>query len=217
MKRVLAAIVGMGALGAALPAGAEAPKATFERTFSLAGAPKALHAKVKLYDAEGKAHALELWREGDRRVRRSLDGAVDTIGTRSGEDFSLAIVDKKQRRAFVASRASLARLGAFESWHALASMLAKPRGDVVIASTSKAPSRVAGEACAWIHVSAPSGASDVCWSAAKKLPLRVERDGKPALEVTSVETTPIPASTFELDRTGLRVVNADEDLSPSSD
>lgn len=200
-----AAAVILAALGG--EARAEEPVAlTWDAAFGTKDAPRGVHFRASYIDARGAKHALEVWRDGDRRVRRETDGRVVVVSKRGDDDsIELEVMDKLRDVAFRATRDEFAHLGIFPDFSGLGTVLARPQ--VAVRVTALGEERTAMGACRWFRVARAAGPSDeVCWAARWGVPLRLRRAPTPAgskeamtlFEVTLLEARSAPESLFEL-------------------
>ena len=115
------------ATAASLNAGAQ--DLTFEQVFSDKGEPSTLHYQAVFTSRDGQHH-LEVWRDGDRRVKRRTDEAIETYVFRkpADPDFRLSILDMKRHIHTQIDRTNLYRIGNFTDWFDLAHGLKHPKG-----------------------------------------------------------------------------------------
>ena len=115
-------------LAAAGPAGAKSLR--FQDVFRDRGEPASLHYSVA-YRSGGAVHRMEVWRDGDRRLRRNTDQAITTFAFHQpGEaGYQLSILDRQKRVHTRIDRTNLYRIGEFTDWFDLAHGLRHPRGD----------------------------------------------------------------------------------------
>lgn len=197
---------------AAAASAAATPPLRFETVFAAAGEPPRLHFRAA-YAAGGGAHTLEVWRDGDRRVKRVTDGRVTTLAAHDpgSAEFGLTIVDPGKRTITTIDRTNLYRLGNFTDWFDLTHGLRHPKGGytlVAAAAPAGAPAPVA--ACRWYDLTAAARTTHVCWSAASRLPLVIAAPGA-TWRVTAIDRD-VPASTFAVPGHGFVRVDANRDL-----
>ena len=203
---------------------AEDKPLTWQEAFSLAGAPKGVHLKATYLDGKGKPHALEVWRDGDRHLRRRTDNALDLFADKAaGGDYAFRLVDHARLRLVEVSRTNLYRIGVFADFPSLAGLLARPKGAYALHREARPKSRLPAGECRWVRLE-PQGAraQSICWSDLFKVPLRIE--GKAAdgsvvalFEVKQIEAKVPGDAAFKVDTKGFTVVKADQDIDPSSD
>lgn len=198
--------IGRGLRLAALCAAAAAPRVvaagdlTFEVAFATRGEPAALH-YVAAYTSGGAVHRVEVWRDGDRRVRRCTDDAVETYGSHApGEaEFRLSVLDLRRRIHTQVDRSGLYHLGRFTDWFDLTHALRHPQGAYRL--TRAAVPRGAPAAldrCDWYALTQGDRTTHVCWSRRDRVPLLIVADGAAVWRITSLNRGPIPAGTFDV-------------------
>lgn len=225
MRAGLAFVAAVGAALFAAPLRAEPKPLAWDDAFSLKGAPAFVHVKASYTDGQGRAHTLEMWREGDKRLRRTTDGALDLLveKDKAGE-YVYRLVDRKRKALIEVNRTSLYRIGVFSDWGSLAGMLARPtKGSVKVERTGRPAEVTPVGACSWVRVLRGNGAAqEVCWSKVWRLPLKIraespKKEPTVTFQITEVTGKPIKADVFAVDTAGLAVIHADEDISPTSD
>ncbi len=195
---------------------AAAPR--WEDAFPARGAPPPVHATVRLVDAGGKEHRLELWRRRDQ-VRRDTDGARSIYATRVGQEVRMVVVDLAARTSFSVTRTNLARIGTLTDFDGLARLISPPAGKSTLA-VNRSDRRFLGIRCRMVALERQDGLKEeICWSAALALPLWVDalRDGRRTrvLEVLSQEPLrPEAASSLTPPNVGLVQLDADREISP---
>ena len=201
---------------AALALAAGAGQLSFEQAFPVAATPVASHAVV-LYRSGGGAHRLELWRDGERRLRRDTDGRLTSLAAhRPGEaGYRLDLFDRARRIHTVVDRDSLYRVGRFTDWRDLAHGLRHPAGayrvrEVPAPSTGGRPIAP----CRWYALEQGTARSTICWSAAEGLPLAIlDASGRSTWRVTALDHRPLAAATFHVDARGYVLNDAAADIS----
>jgi len=154
------------------------PALSWERVFSGRGAPASVYFRARYEDAQGQGHTLEVWRDGQRRLKRRTDDALVLYVTRAGGEDRYDLVDLARGVRIKVDRTSLYRIGVFSDWSALAHVLVRPAGDAILTAAADRPRQrtPAGE-CRWYRVE-PAG-QEICWSARWRLPLYIQaRDFK---------------------------------------
>ena len=199
----------------------------FEQAFSAAAAPARQHFVVDYTDSRG-THRLEVWREGDARLRRTTDGVLDLFARNGGhgDDLSLTLRDGRRKLIADVSRDSLYRVGHGVDWFALAHGLGRPASSFTVRSLTAAPAVAPAttggdrplQPCRWYELSDAHGSHDVCWSRRLGLPVAIVEAGAagaPARTVwrlVSSDSLPIAASVFGVDAQGYVRVDADRDI-----
>lgn len=190
----------------------------FEQVFSPAGEPGTLHYRA-VFKAHGTDHQLEVWRDGERRVKRMTDAALISFAVhKPGDvDFDLQMLDLHKRISTHIDRTTMYRLGNFTDWFDLTHALRHPKGAYqLVRSTAPAgvasATTVAVAACDWYTLTESGRATRLCWSPADRLPLVIlAADGSPAWRVTAVDRTPFAASVFAVPDKGFVLVDAVRD------
>lgn len=204
------------ALAAAALAGpGEARSLRFQDVFSAHGEPASLHYRVA-FRSGGAVHRMDVWRDGDRRLRRDTDRAITSFVFHPPGDagYKLSILDRQKRIHTSIDRTNLYRIGAFTDWFDLAHGLRHPRGDYVLAKS--APSRpvpAAIQPCTWYDLTEGTRTTRICWDMADRIPLLIAAaDGQPLWRVEAIDRKPIPGSRFVIDDKGYIRTDADEDI-----
>lgn len=199
-----------------LAADRPAPAATFDRVFSSAGEPAFLHYKV-LFASNGAVHRMEVWRDHDRRIKRTTDAALGTYATRKpGEvGYTLKVLDLKRRISTVIERTNLYRIGSFTDWYDLGHGLRHPKGNYRIVAAKAAPAGMPRikRPCRWYDLIEGPRVTHVCWDDKAKLPLLMAAaSGPPIWRVVALDQTPIPPATFIADDRGFIKNDANRDI-----
>jgi hypothetical protein len=215
LRHLSVLLVGGGALLPAPLVAGETPALSFEKVFDTRGEPASLNYSVRFF-AAGIEHHLEVWREGDRRLRRRTDESVEIHATRApgAADFDLSVLDLKKRIHTRIERTNLYRIGNFTDWFDLAHGLRRPKGAFELVRAS-APADIAKpiEPCQWFDLTEGSRTTHVCWSARLRLPLMlVDASGTVQWQVTRVSTAALPGSTFVIDDKGYVRNDANQDI-----
>ena len=218
LARAAAAAAGLAAGGgaAAAPAGLD-----FDRTFSAEGAPAQAHF-VATYQAAGGTHRLEVWREGEERLRRRTDDAIETVLQRApgAAEWSMTVLDLGRRIRTDIDRSNLHRIGHFAGWFGMAHGLARPRGAYVLDALdqSQRPKLATIAPCRWYRLAQGERGeppSAICWSAALALPLAITGAGGAGdvrWRVEVADTSPLAAGTFAIDDAGFVRTDANADI-----
>ena len=200
---------------AAVPLVVPAQALTFEQAFGGRGEPGALHCQVA-FVSKGAEHRLELWRDGDQRVKRRTDDAIETYAfhEQGKPDFRLSVLDLKRRIHTRIDRTNLYRIGSFTDWFDLNHGLKHPRGAYrLVKARLPGGGPKAVEPCQWYELTQAEHATELCWSAKDRIPLLIRgTDGRSVWRVTALDREPIPASTFEIHDEGFIKNDANEDI-----
>jgi len=203
---------------AAVSLNASAEELAFDQVFSAKGEPGALHYRA-VFASKGLEHQLEVWRDGDRRLRRRTDDAIETYAFRKTGDpeFQMSILDLKKQIHTRIDRTNLYRIGSFTDWFDLAHGLRYPRGEYRIAAAPTpdgAPRAV--NACRWYELTQEQRITHICWSAQSHLPLVIQtQDGIVVWRVVTLDQKPLAAKTFEIHDEGY--IRNDANLDIESD
>lgn len=202
-------------MAAAVAASAQAKETSFDAVFDTKGEPAALHYRA-VFTANGADHQLEVWRDGDKRVKRITDDAIETYAFHeSGNtEFHMSVLDKRKRIHTVIDRTNLYRIGNFTDWFDLGHGLRHPKAGYQL-SAANAPAGVpsAIQPCAWYALTQDSRTTQICWSPRDRVPLMiVAQDGKVLWRMTSLDRKPVPAKIFEIHDAGYVRNDANEDI-----
>jgi hypothetical protein len=208
-------------LAALLCAAAAAPQVvaaaplTFEAVFGSKGEPAALHYQAT-FVSRGAEHRLEVWRDGDRQVRRRSDDAVETYAFHDPGtvDFRMSVLDLKRRIHTRIDRDNLYRLGNFTDWFDLTHGLKHPRGPYQLAPGRAAAGTPAPlESCRWYELTEGSRVTRICWSSRDRIPVLIQTAGGEVVwRITAVDRSPVPAATFEIHDAGFVRNDANADI-----
>ena len=82
------------------------------------------------FASRGAPHKLEVWRDGDRRVKRVTDRAVTSFASHKpgSPEFQLSILDARRRIHTRIDRVDMYRIGWFTDWFDLTHGLRHPKG-----------------------------------------------------------------------------------------
>jgi hypothetical protein len=202
------------AAGGATPVRTGTP--TFETAFSAKGEPASLYYKVTFAGREGP-HTLQVWRDGQSRLRRRTDDAVDAYVVRDTSDpheYQMTVVDYQKRITTRIDRDNLIRLGHFSDWFDLAHGLRHPVGQYrLIESAAPAGAAAPVAACRWYELQQGDDGHRICWSDRDRLPLVIWSQQKGVVwRVTEVERRQIATNTFDLHDTGFVRNDANADI-----
>ncbi len=202
-------------VAAAVSLNVPAKESTFNQVFTEKGEPSTLHFQA-VFTSNGGEHHLEVWRDGDRRVKRRTDDLIETYASRKPGDpeFHLSILDMKRRIHTQIDRTNLYRIGNFTDWFDLAHGLKHPMGVyrvVKIQAPDGTPSAI--KSCQWYDLIQDKHATHICWSAQSRIPLLIQaQDGVVVWRVTSLDWKPFPAKTFEIHDEGFIRNDANQDI-----
>ena len=187
----------------------------FDHVFSTRGEPAATHFEAT-YLAGGAEHHVEVWRDGERRIRRRTDDKAESFALRTpgSPDYRLSVLDLGKKIRTDIDRDNLYRIGQFTDWFDLGHGLRHPKGDyrLVPAATPHEAARAIG-ACEWVALVQGTQTTHVCWSALAKLPLLIQAaDGRTVWRVTRVDHKPIPDKVFVIHDEGFIRNDANADI-----
>lgn len=210
-------LVRAAALALAGGAGAaQAPALRFDTAFGAGAAPAAVHARIRYHSGDG-VHRLELWRDGDTRLRRDTDGRLTTVATRRAGDaaYRLDLFDHVRRIHSVIDRDSLYRVGRFTDWADLARGLRHPHGTYRLRSLAAVRTPVAPIApCRWYMLDTGGRRTSICWSAADSLPLLILGPaGEPVWRVDALDRRATPIGLYRPNPAGYVLNDASSDIS----
>lgn len=194
-------------------AGAATPD--FDHVFSTRGEPAATHFQAT-YVSGGAEHRVEVWRDGERRIRRRTDDKAESFAVRApgSPDYRLSVLDLGRRIRTDIDRDNLYRIGQFTDWFDLGHGLRHPKGEyrLVPAATPHGAEHAIG-ACEWVALVQGAQTTHVCWSKTAKLPLLIQAaDGSTVWRVTSVDHKPIADKVFAIHDAGFVRNDANADI-----
>ncbi len=187
----------------------------FEQAFTTKGEPVNAHFQA-VFVSNGAEHRLEVWRDGERRIKRRTDDAADTYAFRSGDspEFRLSLLDLKKKIHSEIDRSNLYRIGNFTDWFDLGHGLRHPKGRYRVLNAGapeNAPKAIAP--CKWADLEHEVQFTHVCWSKKSGLPLlMLNRDGKTIWRIVMLDHKLIPGGTFEIHDEGFIRNDANEDI-----
>jgi hypothetical protein len=187
----------------------------FDQVFSTRGEPPATHFQAT-YVSGGAEHHVEVWRDGDRRIRRRTDDKAESFAVHKAgsPDYRLSLLDLDRKIRTDIDRDNLYRIGQFTDWFDLGHGLRHPKGDfrLVPAATPHGAQHPIG-ACTWVALVQGAQTTHVCWSAVAKLPLLIQAaDGRTVWRVTNVDHKPIPDKVFAIHDEGFIRNDANADI-----
>lgn len=196
-----------------VPAYAKDP--TFEQAFNTRTEPGATHFKAA-YISHGTGHQVEVWRDGERRIKRRTDDAAETYALRKpgGPDFHLSVLDLKRKLRTDIDRDNLYRIGNFTDWFDLGHGLRHPVGKYrLVAESAPVGSEKPVKPCKWYVLTQSGHVTHLCWSAKSRLPMLIQaQDGRTVWRVTKVEHQPIAATVFQIRDDGFIRTDANQDI-----
>jgi len=193
---------------------AQAAALDFDRTFESADQQRHSHyiANYRLQDGE---HRVEVWREGDVRVRRRTDDAIETFLTRPADsvEWTMTILDLRRKVRTDVDRTHLLRVGHFTDWFAQAHSLTRPRGNYRLDAVGAADGVTPIAACRWYRLTLADHASTICWSAAHGVPLVViDQNNDIVWRVSELSSGPPGPEVFTIEDAGFARNDANEDI-----
>jgi hypothetical protein len=188
---------------------------TFEQTLGAKPERGATHFAAT-YVSRGAGHRVEVWRDGERRIRRRTDDALETYALRKpgAPDFHLSVLDLKKKLRTDIDRDNLYRIGNFTDWFDLGHGLRHPVGDYhLVATAAPASSEKPVGQCRWFELTQPERTTYFCWSADDGLPMLIQtQEGRTVWRVTELDHKPIAAAVFQIRDAGFIRTNANEDI-----
>ncbi|MVW58351.1 hypothetical protein GPY61_00240 [Massilia sp. NEAU-DD11] len=187
----------------------------FDHVFSTRGEPAATHFEAT-YLAGGAEHHVEVWRDGERRIRRRTDDKAESFALRTpgSPDYRLSVLDLGKKIRTDIDRDNLYRIGQFTDWFDLGHGLHHPKGGyrLVPAASPHEAARAIG-ACEWVALVQGTQTTHVCWSTTAKLPLLIQAaDGRTVWRVTHVDHKTIPDKVFAIQDAGFIRNDANADI-----
>jgi len=187
----------------------------FDTTFNTKGEPRQLHYRVTFL-ANNASHQLEVWRDGDRRVKRATDTAIMSFATHKPHEagYRLVILDLKKKIHTDIDRTNLYRIGSFTDWFDLGHGVRHPKGSYQLA-LGTAPKSIAKplQPCLWYDLTQGTRTTHIGWSYTHHIPLQIiSAEGKMIWNITALDTKPMPAGTFIIHDKGFIQNNANQDI-----
>jgi hypothetical protein len=196
---------------------AHAGELRFEQAFDAGSSPASLHYQAS-YRAGGMLHRVEVWRDGDQRVRRRTDDRVEVHASREAgsAEFAMSILDLEKRIHTSVNRSNLYRIGSFTDWFDLAHGLRHPKGAYQLAGIAAPPGAVAPlQPCSWFELVQNGQASRICWSATDQVPMLIASgDGTVVWRIDALEREPIAPDVFAIRDEGFLRNDANQDIEP---
>jgi hypothetical protein len=189
----------------------------FEQVFGAQGEPDAVHYRAR-YLAGGVLHHLEVWRDGEQRLVRRTDDAIEMHVLRQPPDpaYQLTVLDLHRKIETKVDRDDLYRLGQFTDWYDLAHGLRHPKSSYTLASDVAPPAHGPQPAvpCAWYSLVQSGHATKVCWSVDEHLPvLMLDTGGRVLWQLAVVDHKALPENVFKVRDEGFVRNDASADIS----
>ena len=201
--------------GIMVAAGSQAADLDFDKTFQTTGEARQLHYRAT-YAVDGTAHQVEVWRDGDQRLKRRTDDKLEThVFKRAKQtEWQMVVLDLPRKIRTDIDRSNLYRIGHFTDWFSMSHALARPIGAYRLTALSAAPgNEQALSACRWYALERNSVLSHVCWSGQWRLPLLItDAAGKTQWKVTAASKHALPAAAFALNDAGFVHNDANADI-----
>lgn len=194
---------------------AQAKELKFDEAFATKGEPASLHFLAD-YQSNGTEHHLEVWRQGEQRLKRLTDNNIEVYATRTRSDseYQMSVLDLKKRIHTRIDRSSLNRIGNFTDWFDLSHGLKHPlvKNTVAKAAVPKEAAQ-AIMVCQWYDLTTESNTNHICWSKENRLPLLIQnQDGKVVWRITRMDKKPISNSVFEIHDENFVLNDANQDI-----
>jgi hypothetical protein len=207
----------MPAIFLAVSSGAGAVETlNFNKVFNSFGEPKQIHYQAA-YSMQGIEHHVEVWRDGQQRVKRRTDDVLETYITKpAGEvEWQMVTLDLKRKIRTEIDRTNLYRIGHFTDWFGLANSIAQPPAGYqltalpTLTKTSEKPIA----SCNWYSLRRSGVESKICWSTKAHLPLLItDQHDAVVWRITGVQTARIAPSVFTIDDQGYVRNDANTDI-----
>jgi len=197
------------------PLNAHADTLSFNQVFSDKNEGKRLHYQAT-FTAKGEDHQLEVWRDGERRLKRRTDDRVEIYASRKPGDaeYSMSILDLKKHIHTRIDRTNLYRIGNFTDWFDLAHGLKHPKGDYRLTiATAPTSAPAALDACKWYDLTQADHTTHICWSQRYRVPMLImTSDTQVAWRITALDQKAIPANTYVIRDEGYIHNDANQDI-----
>jgi hypothetical protein len=214
-SRLAGVLLALGT-AAAVPLARADASLDFDRTFNDLREPPTSHyiATYRLVDGE---HRVEVWRDRSLHLRRRTDDAIETYVDRSPGDteWSMVVLDLRQRIRTDIDRTSLYRIGHFPDWFSMAHSLARPAGPYRLREVARGeePRLATAAPCRWYALSQGSRTTRICWSLAQRAPLLMIDESNALLwAIDHFDTLPLPGNLFVIDDLGFVRNDAHADI-----
>ena len=209
-------VAGLCVTGAPPSLAGEAGGLSWDKAFGGRATKPDLHLVAR---SEDGAQVLELWREGDRRLRRrtgeTLEVWSEDQGPKGEPAYALTVVDRKERTLRRLTVEYSGKMGPAFTWWPLAHLLPLPGPRYTLERLPERGLRVGSAKCDWYRF-VPAGLPEerICWSREYAVALRHEQKRGEGwwtrLTVEKVEPLGDKARAFQLDDAGLRVLSQPE-------
>ena len=187
----------------------------FDAVFATRGEPRRLHYVVAYRGSDG-VHRLEIWRDGDTRLKRVTDRRVTTLVTHAPHDadFIMQVIDPQKHTSTRIDRASLYRIGNFTDWFDLAHGIRHPRMSYrLVARPPLGSMPRTPVACRWYAMDEANRTTSICWDESDAVPLLIATGpGHPVWRVLSIDKAPFRRDTFQPDDRGYIHDDATRDI-----
>ena len=146
------------------------------KTFRFTKSLESQHFVGKWLDVKSQAHRIEVWRLGERLLRRDTDERLSIFADRTATAapgtpmVRYEVVDHERQLYYEVDRENLNRLGVFYEWNQLAHSISPPRGKYTLSKAEVEDSVIAGNSCVWYELTQASTRARLCWSAKLSLP-----------------------------------------------
>ena len=206
-------LTGTGGAGALAAPPARAAALSWERVFGAPATKPDVYLRAKVHDGAGHARPFELWREGERRLKRldedGLELRVEDEGRPGTPAYVFTVVDRRAGtlRRLTAERAG--RLGPAFTWWPQAHLLSLPGPRYTLQRVPGPVARWGGARCEW-YLFTPDGlpGTRICWSREFAVPLRIDEqrgaDWWTRLSVEAIGPIPPERRDWGLDTASLR-------------
>ncbi len=198
---------------AAVPVSAAVAPLRFEAVFRSGGEPASLHYRAT-FRSSGGTHQLEVWRDGDRRIKRVTDGAVATYVVHHPGDanFEMQVLDLRKRINTHIDRTTMYRMGNFTDWFDLGHGVRMPKGSYkLIRSAAPAASAKPLVACDWYTLTEGARRTQMCWDPSNRLPLLIVSGDRTIWQITAIDRSAFAPSVFDIADKGFVRVDAVRD------
>lgn len=217
-RRRISLFVVQCAAGAIVAAGSSATLAgeslDFDRVFRSAGeAPQFSYSAV--YRTAGVDHRLDVWRDGEARLKRRTDDAIETyvFNRRGDAEWTMSVLDLKRRVRTNISRTDLLRIGHYTDWFAQAHALTRPRAAYRLTPSSALAGASPVAPCRWYRLVEHERSTTICWSRQAAVPLVLANaDGEVVWRITRLDRQPFAIGTFAIDSKGFVRHDAADDI-----
>lgn len=210
------ALVALGCQAHAAATVPAKPSLRFDSVFSDKGQPATLHFRAE-FQSRGVVHRMDVWRNGERQLKRSTDDTLETYVEREDPgtpEFQMTVLDKSRKIITRIDRSNLYRIGNFTDWYDLAHGLRHPMGKYeLVKAKAPAVADIPVSACAWYDLAQDQHATHVCWDGKNRIPiLMVNEKAETIWRITALDRQAFPASTFEIHDEGYIRNDANQEM-----